>query len=98
MLVVVLSAMGAASMVLVLLVVLSMMLMILIMWECLAGQVHLHRIVLVGVAPIHHHMLGLVTMLLVEHAELLGGLLASGRSRGRGGVRVTEGYPGGGGG
>lgn|SRR5690242_9350324 len=98
MLVVVLSTMGAASVVLVLLVVLSMVLMILGVWKGLAGQIHLHGVVLVGVAPVHHDMLGLMTMLLVEHAELLGGLLASGRSRRGGGVGVTEGNAGGGGG
>ena len=95
---VVLSAVSTTSVVLVLLVVLSMMLMILAVGEGLAGQIHLHRVVLVGIAPVHHDMLGLVTMLLVEHAELLGGLLASGRARGRGGFGVTEGNPGGGGG
>ena len=93
-LVIVLSAVCATSVVLVLLVVLSMMLMVLVVREGLAGQVHLHRVVLVGVAPVHHDMLGLVTMLLVEHAELLGGLLASGRACGRGGFGVAKRDPG----
>jgi len=95
-LMVVLSAMGTARMVLMLLVVLSMVLMVLVVREGLVGQVHLHRVILVRVAPIHHDMLGLVTMLLVEHAELLRGLLASRRSRRRGGVGVAEGDAGGG--
>jgi hypothetical protein len=84
--------------VLMLAMVLAMVLVILVVRESLAGQVHLHGVALVGIAPVHHDMLGLVTMLLVEHAELLGGLLASGRSRGRGGVGVTERDAGGGGG
>jgi hypothetical protein len=68
--VIVLSAMGAASMFLVLLVGVPVMLVILVVLERLA-QVHLHPVALVPCPTIHHDVVAR-TVALVEHAKLLG--------------------------
>lgn len=70
MLVPVLAAMIVPRHFLVGLVVLMLMLMMLIMLERLA-QVHLHGVVLLACSPVHHDIVGLMAMALIEHAELL---------------------------
>lgn len=93
-LVVVLAAMIIRGYLLVLLVVLMLVLMlvVLIVLEGLA-EIHLHRIILLPCPPVHHDIMGLVPMTLVEHAELLR-RLAPGRSRWRGSIGVVEGDAG----
>lgn len=75
MLVVVLPSVGTAGVFLVLLVAVAMVLVILVVLERLP-QVHLHAICLVAGAPIHHDVVALVPMALVEHGKLLGRLAA----------------------
>jgi hypothetical protein len=65
--------------VMVLLVVLMLMLVVLIVLKGLP-QVHLLHEVLVASSPVHHNVLALVPMGVVEHAELLRRRLAPGRS------------------
>lgn len=66
-LVVVVSGVVATSLLLVVLVVLVM---VLVMLEGLA-KIHLHGIGLLPCPPVHHDIVGLMSMALVEHAELL---------------------------
>lgn len=61
------SASVAASLFLMVLVVLMM---VLVMLEGLA-EIHLHGIILLPCSPVHHDIVGLVPVGLVEHAELL---------------------------
>ena len=79
--------------VMVLLVVLVLMLVVLVVLKGFP-QVHLLHKVLVPSSPVHHNVLALVPMGVVEHAELLRRRLAPGRSRWRGGVGVGERYAG----
>lgn len=80
-LVIILVAVICAGMILVLLMrVASMMLMILIVGERLA-QIHLH-VSLVAGSTVHHDIMTLVSVVLVEHAVLMWGLLRARRSRG----------------
>lgn len=53
------------------LVVLLMVLSMLVVLKGLA-QIHLHRITLVLTPTVQHDIMGLVSMALIEHAELLG--------------------------
>jgi hypothetical protein len=92
-LVVELATMGTAGVFLVLLVAVAMVLVVLAVLEGLA-QVHLHGIALVASAPVHHDIVGLVPVALVEHAELLGGRLSRGRWRWGRSVGVVEGDAG----
>lgn len=90
-LVVVLACMVAPSYFLVLLVMLVLMLVVLVVLERLA-EIHLHGVVLLAGASVHHDVVGLVPMALVEHAELLRRRLAPGRPRRGGGIGVGERY------
>lgn len=88
MLVVVLATMGDTGVFLVLLVCMPVMLVtlvVLLLLERLA-QVHLH-VAPVCAPAIHHDIVSLVRVVLIEHSELLGRLRA-GRSRRGGGVWV----------
>jgi hypothetical protein len=55
---------------LMLLVAMSVVLVVLIVLKRLP-QIHLHPKALMAPPPIHHHIVALVPMALVEHAELL---------------------------
>lgn len=81
MLVVVLTTVGAAGMLLVLLVAVSVMLVVLVVLEGLA-QVHLHEALLVPRAAVHHDIVALVRVALVEHPVLLRRLRPWGSRRG----------------
>lgn len=93
MLVIVLSAMGATRMVLMLLVAVSVVLVILVVLERQTQPLG-HAVCLVTAwPPIHHDIMAVLPVALIEHAELLR-RLPSWRSRGRGCVGVIEGYAG----
>lgn len=90
MLVVVLAAMVDTGLLLMVLVVLVMVLIVLIVLKRLA-EIHLHGVVLLAAPAIHHDVVGLVPVALIEHAELLR-RRPDGGSRGGGSIGVTEGY------
>jgi hypothetical protein len=92
-LVVELADMVVSDNILVLLVMLVLILVVLIVLKGLP-KVHVLHEVLLACSPVHHDVVALMPMGLVEHAELLRRRLAPGRSRRRGGVRVGEGYAG----
>lgn len=93
-LVVVLSHMAVPSKILMLLVMLMLMLVVLIVLKRLA-KAHLHSsIVLLPCPPVHHNVVALVPMALVEHTELLRRRLAPRRSSWRRGIGVIEGDAG----
>jgi hypothetical protein len=92
-LVVELADMVVSGNVLVLLVMLVLILVVLIVLKRLP-KVHVLHEVLLACSPIHHHVVALMPMGLVEHAELLRRRLAPRRSRWRGGVGVGERYAG----
>jgi hypothetical protein len=92
-LVVELADMVVSGNVLVLLVMLVLILVVLIVLKRLP-KVHVLHEVLLACSPVHHHVVALMPMGLVEHAELLRRRLAPRRSRWRGGVGVGERYAG----
>lgn len=67
MLVVEVSGIATSSLLLVMLMVLVMVLIVL---EGFA-KAHLHGIILLTCSPVHHDIVGLVPVILIEHAELL---------------------------
>jgi hypothetical protein len=93
-LMVVLPNMAVTREILVLLMMLVLVLVVLIVLERLA-KAHLHgSVVLLPCPPVHHDVVALVPMALVEHAELLWRRLAPGRSSWRRSVGVVEGDAG----